>query len=159
VPILSRDIPDRMRRSGRPEDQDFGPDELLYRRYLQSHWVAGHFSDLGFRFSRESGQSVNRQRYSEPEDVLFLEGGAFDDDWGVLEFAVRDIPPRLPEQGFPAYIFFPKHVPLELNFAHSEVWCDLERRTGNYVEPPKTVKKLLRAKLSQRVFPRIVARK
>jgi hypothetical protein len=156
VPTLPREIPERLRRSGRPEDQAFGPDELLYRRYLQEHWVNGQFTGLGFRFPR---QSVNRQRYSEPEDVLFLEDGTFDDEWGVLEFAVRDIPPRLPEQGFPGFVFFPKHVPLEMNFAHSELWCDHEQRTGGYVEPGTTVKKFLRAKLSQRVFPRIPARK
>lgn len=148
-----------MYRNGRPGDQDFDPDELLYRRYLQQHWIDNHFSDLGFRFSDDSGQSVNREKYSEPEDLLFFDDGTFDDEWGVLEFAVSDIPPRLPEAGPVGFVFFPKHIPEEMNFAHSEVWCDNEERTGRYVRPNRTVKKLLRARLSQCVSIRIAARK
>jgi hypothetical protein len=148
-----------MHRRGRAEDPVFGPDELLYRRYLQAHWIGGCFSPLGFKFSDNSGQSVNRQKYSEPEDVQFLEDSTFDNDWGVLEFAVRDIPAKLPEDGTPAFAFFPRHVPEELNFAHSAVWCDREERTDGYVAPSPTVKKLLRARLSQRVTIRIEARK
>jgi hypothetical protein len=145
-----------MYRRNRPEDRVFGPDELLFRRYLQSHWIDGSFSPLGFRFAENSGQSVNRQKYSEPEDVLFL-NGTFDDEWGVLEFAVRDIPQKLSEDPAPAFVFFPKHVPEELNFAHSEVWVwsDREEGTGGYAAPSKAVRKLLRAKLSQRVTIRI----
>jgi hypothetical protein len=148
-----------MYRHGRAEDPDFSPNELLYRRYVQQHWIDGRFAPEGFRFSENSGQSVNRQKYSEPDDVLFLNDGTYDDDLGILEFAVRDIPVRLPENDSPAFVFFPKHVPEELNFGHSEVWCDKEERTGRYVEPNKVVKKLLRTKISQRVFIRIPARK
>ena len=159
MPTLARERPDRMHRRDRAEDPAFGSDELLYRRYLQAHWIGGCFSPLGFSFSEHSGQSVNRQKYSEPEDVQFFENGTFDNDWGVLEFAVRDIPPILPEDGAASFVFFPKHIPEELNFAHSEVWCDREERTGGYVRPSKTVRKLLRAKLSQRVLVRIEARR
>jgi hypothetical protein len=123
-----------MYRRGRTEDTVFGPDELLYRRYLKEHWIDGSFSNLGFKFPDDSGQSVNRQKYSEPEDVLFL-NGTFDDEMGVLEFAVRDIPQRLSVDRGPGFVFFPKHVPEELNFAHSEVWCDREERTYEYVTP------------------------
>jgi hypothetical protein len=160
VPILARERPDRMHRRGRAEDPVFSPNELLYRRYVQQHWIDGCFAPEGFRFSEGSGQSVNRQKYSEPEDVLFLDDGTYDDELGVLEFAVRGIPARLPEDGSSAaFEFFPKHVPEELNFAHSEVWCDKEERTGGYVVPNKVVRKLLRTKISQCVFIRILARK
>jgi hypothetical protein len=156
VPTLERERPERMYQRGRVEDPEFDPGELLYRRYLKEHWIDGIFSNTGFSFPK---QSVNRQKYSEPEDVLFLPDGTFDDERGVLEFAVRDIPLILPEGGGPAFVFFPKHVPEEVNFAHSEVWCDRAAKTGEYVEPNRTVKKLLRTKLSQRVFIRIPARK
>jgi len=61
-----------MYRRGRPEDQHFEPEELLFRRYLREHWLEGHFSGVGFRFPK---QSVDRGKYSEPEDVIFSEDG------------------------------------------------------------------------------------
>lgn len=146
----------------RAQDPDFGPDELLFRRYLREHWIEGCFTSAGFHFERDSGQSVNREKYSEPEDLLFVndEDDQYDDSWGVLEFLVSDIPPRLPDDGsVPAFMFFPRHVPKERNFAHSEIWCDREERTGRYIRPSPTVRKLLRTKLSQRVSIRIEARR
>ncbi len=155
MPTLARERPERMYQRGRVEDLQFDPGELLYRRYKREHWIDGTFSNTGFRFPR---QSVNRQKYSEPEDVLFLPDGTFDAEMGVLEFAVRDIPSTLQHEG-PTFVFFPKHAPLPENFSHSELWCDRAERTGEYVEPNTTVKKLLRAKLSQHVAIRIPARK
>jgi hypothetical protein len=155
VPTLARERPERMYQRGRVEDPEFDPGELLYRRYLKEHWIDGTFSNTGFSFPK---QSVNREKYSEPEDVLFLPDGTSNAEMGVLEFAVRDIPPTL-QHGGPAFLFFPKHVPIEANFSHSELWCDRAERTGEYVEPNSTVKKLLRTKLSQRVIIRIPARK
>ena len=143
-----------MYQHSRPEDQEFGLEELLYRRYLQAHWIEGHFSDIGFKFPR---QSLNRQKYSEPEDVLLSDEGTYHVGYGVLEFLVRDIPTRLQEPETRMFVFFPKHVPGALNYAHSELWCDTEQRTGSYVPPSATIKKLLRAKLSQRVSIRITA--
>jgi hypothetical protein len=143
-----------MYQRGRPEDQEFGLVELLYRRYLRDHWIEGHFSDLGFRFPR---QSLNRQKYSEPEDVLLSDEGTYHVGYGVLEFFVSDIPTRLQAPGTHVFVFFPKHVPKALNYAHSELWCDTEQQTGSYVEPSSIIKKLLRAKLSQHVSIRIIA--
>jgi len=154
---LPRERPDRMFRRGRPEDQEFGREEFLYRRYLSDHWIDGHFSDLGFKFPR---QSLNRQKYSEPEDVLLSDEGTNYEGYGVLEFLVCDIPPALQAPGTRVFVFFPKHVPRELNYAHSELWCDTEHRTGDYIEPRSSIiKKLLRTKLSQHVSIRIPASK
>ena len=155
MPTLPRERPDRMYRRGRAEDSEFRPEELLFRRYMKEHWVEGQFTPAGFKFPK---QSVNREKYSEPEDVLFAEEASFE-GWGVLQFSVSDIPPRLFANEVLAFIFFPKHVPEEDNYAHSEIWCDQEERTGEYVEPSKKFKKLFRSKLSQRVSIRIEASK
>ncbi len=144
-----------MLRNGRPEDPIFRPEELLYRRYRNDHWIDGLFSPAGFKFPK---QSVNRQKYSEPEDVVFSEDGIFD-GFGVLEFAVRDVPSSLEEEGTPVYIFFLKHIPLEDNYAHSEIWCETEQETGRYVSPSQTVRKKFRTMLSQRVTVRIPAQR
>lgn len=139
--------PDRMFRNGRPEDQDFALVEKLFRRYLQAHFIGQVFSPLGFQFHEESGQSVNRQKYGPPEDVLFSEDARYA-GCGVLSFEVRDLPASFPPEE-PRYTFFPRHLPQEDNYAHSEVWCDrLPQQTGGYVVPSSTVKKKLRAQLS-----------
>jgi hypothetical protein len=144
-----------MYRNGRPEDQVFDGAELLCRRYVQEHLINGQFSPAGFSF-KTSGPSVNRQKYSDPEDVLFLPDGTFCDECGVLEFAVWNIPARI-QGGQSAYVFSPRHVPEDLNYAHSEIWCDSEEPTGGCVEPTRAVKKKLRAILGQHAFPRIAA--
>lgn len=145
--------PGRMRRNGRPEDPAFSPLEKLFRRYTRDHYINGQFSNTGFAFT--SPQSVNRQKYSEPTDVLFSETDEFA-TWGVLSLKTADLPSSFPEDN-PQYSFFPKHVPMEDNYAHSEVWCDRIPLTGEYVRPSKPMSKLFRAVLSQRVVIEIAA--
>jgi hypothetical protein len=141
-----------MRRNGRAQDDHFEPTEKLFRRYIQVHYMNGQFSNTGFPFPK---QSVNRQKYSEATDVLFDEAERFV-GWGVLSFKVDDLPASFPPEA-PRYTFFPKHEPLEDNYAHSVVWCDRVPGTRQYVEPSPQVKKLFRASLSQRVVIEIVA--
>jgi hypothetical protein len=100
---------------------------------------------LGFAFPK---QSVNREKYSDPADVLFSATDEFE-GWGVLYFRVQDIPVAFPPDRR-QYTFFPKHVPEDEMYPHSEVWCDRLPQTGEYVEPSPGVKKLFRAFLSQR---------
>jgi hypothetical protein len=142
-----------MHRSGRPEDQAFEATEKLFRRYTRAHYINGQFSNTGFAL--DSPQSVNREKYSELTDVLFSEADEFL-NWGVLSFKVEDLPSSFPSDD-PRYTFFPKHIPMEDNFAHSEVWCDKVPRTGSYVKPSKSARKLFRALLSQRVVVEILA--
>jgi hypothetical protein len=102
-------------------------------------------------------QSLNRSAFSIPTDVLFSKANEFQ-DWGVLSFKVTDLPEKFPAD-IPEYDFFPKHVPLEDNYSHTEVWCDgCLHPTGDYVTPGKGVKKLLRAHLSQRLTKEIEAK-
>lgn len=140
------ELPDRLKRNGRAEDQAFEPGERLFRRYKREHYVERQFSNLGFAFPR---QSINRSKYSEPADVLFSLTDAFQ-GWGVLVFTVEHLPPEFPIEE-PAYTFFACHVPEEDNYSHTEVWCDRLPRTGNYTVPTRPVRKLFRTWLSQRV--------
>lgn len=146
------DIPERLKRAGRPEDPEFLPEERLFRRYRRQDYIENQFSGLGFAFPR---QSVNREKYSGPADVLFSPTGAFE-GWGVVYFRVRDLPTDFPPDTR-HYTFFMKHVPEENMYPHSEVWCDRMARSGEYVEPSSGVKKLFRALLSQRVVIEIQA--
>jgi hypothetical protein len=142
------EVPERLKRNGRGEDQNFEPDERLFRRYRQEDFQGGQFSSVGLSFS--SPQSVNREKYSEPADVLISDGDVYR-RWGVLAFAVRDLPPQFPPEQ-PKYSFFPKHTPEENNYAHTEIWCDTLPPSGGYRKPTSDqIKKLFRAFMSQRV--------
>jgi hypothetical protein len=146
------ELPDRLRRNGRPEDQEFLPGERLFRRYRREDYLDNQFSGLGFAFPK---QSVNREKYSNPADVLFSATDEFE-GWGVLYFRVQDLPLEFPPDNR-QYTFFAKHVPKEEMYPHSEIWCDRLPVTGEYVEPSKGVKKLFRAFLSQRAEVEIEA--
>lgn len=95
-------------------------------------------------------QSVNRGRFSEPIDVLFSEDGRFD-GLGVIRFQVGEIPPEIAQPDGPAFIFFPKHMPEDDNYAHSEIWCDHKPATGGYRRPGRTVSGLFREKLCSKL--------
>ena|SRR2546425_1978196 len=142
-----------MRRNGRTEDQAFHATEKLFRRYIRVHYINGQFSNTGFAFN--TPQSVNRQKYSEPADAVFSETDEFA-DWGVLSFKVEDLPASFPPEN-PRYTFFPKHVPMEDNYSHSEVWCDSVPVTGRYIKPSSGTRKLFRTVLSQSIVVEIVA--
>jgi hypothetical protein len=147
------ELPDRLKRNGRPEDQEFLPPELLFRRYRREDYLGNQFSSLGFAFPK---QSVNREKYSVPADVLFSRTDEFE-GWGVLRFRVQDLPAAFPPSN-PQYAFFPSHVPEDEMYPHSEIWCDRLPRTGEYVEPSsKGVRKLFRAFMSQRARVEIEA--
>lgn len=128
------------------------PEERLFRRYRREDYLDNQFSGLGFAFPK---QSVNREKYSEPSDVLFSTTDEFE-GWGVLYFRVQDLPIEFPPHNG-RYTLFPKHTPEDEMYPHSEVWCDALPVTGQYVEPSKGVKKLFRAFLSQRVEVEIEA--
>jgi hypothetical protein len=149
---LPRKRPERMNRNGRPADQEFRPEELLYRRYIQEHFENGKIVDAHFSFP----PSTNRQKFSEPEDVLFSEDGRFD-SCGVLEFETVAIPVEVEDDQGTIFVFFPRHVPEETNYSHAEVWCERAQQRGNQALPSSTAKKKFRAKLSQHVKVRIQA--
>lgn len=142
-----------MRSNGRAEDPEFMAAEKLFRRYRQEHYVDGTLSGVALRLREPL--SLNREKYSEAEDVLFSPIDEFA-GWGVFSVRVQDIPVVLPDEG-PQYRFAPKHVPLDENYSHSEIWCDRMEPTGRYVEPNPSVRKLFRTIISQRATREIQA--
>jgi hypothetical protein len=142
-----------MKRNGRPEDPVFGGSEKLFRRYKSEHIVNGSFTGVGLSF--KNAPSLNRENYSEPKDVLFSETDEFA-NWGVVSFRVQEIPSPLPPDN-PRYNVSPKHIPLEDNYAHTEVHCEGIPAAG-YVEPTPAIRKFLRATLGQRIRVEIESR-
>ena len=134
--------------AGRPIVTTFPPAELLYIRYLGLHWVDGQLDHTAIPFPRVKKTSVNRGSLSEPEDVLFSETNAYA-HWGVLRFFVNEIPTLVETLGAPTYLFWTKHVPLELNYSHTELWSKRAEGTEDFREPSAAIKTLFRIRLAQ----------
>jgi hypothetical protein len=153
VPIYSSDLSEynqRVYRNERDTDQEFGTEEFLYRRFPKSSLVNnGWPTPLTFTLEEKSGVSVNRSRYSLPQDVLEPDccNGNHRPGMVVLEFQVRDLPERIATDGR-EYLFVPKHVPYECCYAHSEIWCNTSGDINQANEKPsKTIRNLFRARL------------
>jgi hypothetical protein len=146
-----------MYRRDRPAVEEFRPTEQLYRRYRREELVNGMIVAAALKFPQPgaaSGQSVNRSRFSRAKDALwFPDEDTRYDGWGVFQFPVACLPAELVcNDTHRQFTFFPKHVPLTKNYAHSEVWCDtLPRSNSEYVRPTSLVRKELRAIISQNI--------
>ena len=140
--------PERMYWAGRSIIAEFAPDEQLYIRYLGLHWVDGQLDHTGVPFPRMDRTSVNRGSLSEPEDDLFSPTGEYA-SMGVLEFLVKEIPSSLQAPDIPSYIFWPKHVPLDLNYSHSEIWSKRSESDEEFRKPSPSVKTIFRIRLAQ----------
>lgn len=136
-----------MYRRDRPVVPEFDGNESLYLRYSREHFVEGQLAPAAIRFPKTS---VNRGSLSEAEDVLFSREGAYN-GLGAVELKVSDMPGRVSQEQGPTYLFFMQHVPLDENYAHSEIWSDQEPGTGTYRAPSKTVKLKFRVSLCQRI--------
>lgn len=136
-----------MLRNGRSPIADFEAHELLYLRYGADEFVDGQLDPAAIRFPK---QSVNRGSLSEPEDVLFDEGGRYD-GLGVVDFRVEDIPPQVVGDQDSIFNFSMHHVPLELNYAHSEIWSVRSGEAGECKKPSPSVKLKFRIQLAQRI--------
>jgi len=154
MPISPRERPFRMMRSGRAEDQDFSPSELMYRRYLQDDFEGESFRPARFSFP----PSLNRQRYSEPEDVIFSETGEFD-DCGVLECSVEQLSVRLLDDRNVEYGFVPVHRPEENNYSHSEIWAKSSQSNAPTPQPSKVARKMYRTFASKLLKVKIEAKR
>ena len=133
----------------------FRASELLYRRFRRAQIVKGEVVAASLQFpttGSNTGQSVNRSEFSKAKDALW-----YDDTeeryegWGVFQFPVSCLPSAetCPDTTR-VYRFFSKHVPLDKNYAHSEVWCDTIPATNiAYVRPSAKVRKQLRTIISQ----------
>jgi hypothetical protein len=134
---LARERPERMKRQGRPIDPEFLPTEKLFRRYQSTHIIGGAFTGVGLSF--DDAPSVNRAKYSEAGDVLFSEAEEEFAGWGVLSWESQQIPTPLPEPPEqPRFNIRSMHVPLENNYAHSELHC-ARLDSEEYCEPDRGI--------------------
>lgn len=133
------EIPSRLLRQGREPDPNFLPSERLFRRSRPSALDDDPLFEAVITFP---DPSVNREKYSLPEDVILGYPG-----FRVFTFRVQDIPRSLDEGGR-AFTFGVEHVPEDDNYAHSEVrtYCDGERISK---KPPKTVRTKFRLQLAK----------
>ncbi len=112
------EIPSGMLRKGRPRDPHFEPDEFLFRRVHPDYW---HERLVDRAAIGLPDMSVGRGKYGYPE-WLRVEGLEFR-DWAVVGFQVKDLEGELLHQGIEKWTFEARHVPLEENYPHSEVWA------------------------------------
>jgi hypothetical protein len=119
------EIPEEMKRNGRSRIKEFDPDEYLDRRVEPEQW---NEADIDIDAIELPDMSVNRSSLGPPQWVRLEEERC--KDWAVVGFKVKDIPTDLMHLGIDLYTFGPMHVPLELNYPHSEVRCYLN---GNHI--------------------------
>lgn len=138
--------PDRLFRNGRFNDAGFLPEERLYFRIRKDYVFDGEKIDV--TQIRSPDFSVNREKYSLPEDVLIDVSAP---DFHIACFQVSDIPLSLePSGGGAFYEFRAEHDPDDTlgkeNYAHSEVRSFKNQRTRTIksfdrkVNLPKSVK-------------------
>ncbi len=125
--------------SGQVPDPEFEASERLFRRIHPDHFVSGILTDAFLPFP---SFSVNREKYSRPDDIL-REHPQF----GIAAFAVGDIPQKLDAEPGQVFEFGVEHVPLPDNYAHSEVHSYL---AGTKAKPPRIVRKRFRDLLRRR---------
>lgn len=114
------DFPEAMWKNARQADQRFDDTEILYRRVSPESWEDGG-ADITVDAIELPDMSVMRSKFSHPEWARFNgEDYAFA-DWGVVGFAVEDIPPGFLDNGVFNYTFKPHHAPLRKNYPHAEV--------------------------------------
>ncbi|MCF8079573.1 MAG: hypothetical protein K9K88_09860 [Desulfobacterales bacterium] len=115
--MAKRRFPKRLETGNRPIDPDFNTEERLFQRFNALLEVNGAFYPNSIRFPEFS---VNREKYSRPEDVLLPDF----DDLGIAAYRVGDIPGPLKTPGGgtnTTYTFGPVHDPIPGNYSHSEV--------------------------------------
>ncbi len=144
-----RNIPERLKQNNRPAIQQFDPQERLFHRFNKLTQEGGHFYPASIGFPEFS---VNRERFSEPEDVLLPDFF----NWGIAAFKKEDIPGAFvignENSNETVYDFIVFHVPEEENYSHSEVRTlvngvySKKKRIRN-----KDVKRYFRFKLSERL--------
>lgn len=110
------ELPESMLQKDRVPDQNFAPEEHLYRRVRPDDWDDEEIELDAIDFP---DMSVTRQKYGKPDSARWV--GADYLDWGVIGFQVRDIPREIPFQGAVIYRMRPVHRPNKRNYPHSEV--------------------------------------
>ena len=145
---MKSDRPQRMFQGSRGIDSNFASDELLYRRccpYEILNSVRLDPNAISF-----PDWSVNRQKYSEPEDVRTPSGSLYL-CCAVAGFTVSDIPSKIDPDI--VFNFIVEHKPEPDNYAHSELVTYKNGVSGKEIKNFKisnTVKKTFRLSLSDK---------
>lgn len=151
MPDYPEDYPDRLRINGRECDDIFNPTEKLYIR-LRSVDPRTDRPDFGDIHC--PGQSVNREKYSEPEDVLWR-NSEFLSQYGFGYFTVAQVPEKILDGKGREVFFHVVHDPvfesdIELeNYSHSEV------RASNETGRAKSVSGLIKTVFRQTIAEQI----
>ncbi|MEW6236937.1 MAG: hypothetical protein AB1656_16255 [Candidatus Omnitrophota bacterium] len=140
---MNSSIPDMpMESSSTPliPDQNFEPFERLFWRIDEIKEERIDFTSIRFPVF-----SVNREKYSKPEDVLrpsWL-------NWGIAAFYVKDIRmiSMTPENSLYEYSYNVFHNPLIDNYAHSEVRTLKNGVYNSKLKTPNSVKLRFRMQL------------
>ena len=135
--------------SGRTPDDGFERDERLYRRFDPNRFlIDGILSPLAFSFPR---QSVNRGKYSAPEDVLHPDccGSTVLTGWRIAMLLVGDVPRHLKSGDGREFLFFLRHAPLTSCYAHSEMRCNSGGRNIEASEEPRHLRRSAKSSGSQ----------
>jgi hypothetical protein len=148
--------PIRMWRRGREIDPEFEPSEPLYSRCTKDQledWD-GNFTDVFSSLSvRFPDFSVNRGKYSEPEDVLIPSVGQPPDIYaqmGIVKFTVGTARWEHQPKASPIkYEMRVEHNPDDHNYSHSEVKTYKDGKYDNGADISKTIKKAYRARLAR----------
>jgi hypothetical protein len=119
-----------MLQNNREADQNFEPEEELFIRFKIIH------EDKLIPIEIKSvNQSINRSKHGcQPEWVLL----PCYKNWGYGAFKVRDIPTFMTTSAGVRYNFQVDHVPLELNYCHSEIHVYKDRQLQNRINNAKT---------------------
>jgi hypothetical protein len=157
-PSLTSEItsqPKPMHRDGQAAIEAFDADEFLYRRYSKDQIVEGHVVPQTVSFPKPS---FNRSRFSRPEDVLHVDccGGKLPlPGLGVLEGRVGDFRKSAESGDNRIFTLYPKHVPNETCYAHSELLCATS--DSEDAKPSQSAKEKLRIIVSRALSVKIEA--
>lgn len=145
-----------MARDGRSAVREFEAGELLYRRFLDEHYVDGFLTRAHFSFpepnSETGGPSFARSRFCKPEHVAHANcgGKAPAGQWGILQCSATDPPSPIGCADERVFEFAAAHVPRDSCYAHSEIWCR-PQDTEAPSRPPKNVREKFRLALSKKL--------
>ena len=150
-----RERPLPLSKSDVTPNEDFSPEELLYRRVRSCDLVGGELSptslnSLSFSAGIGGAPSVLRSRISEPSDALHPDccGGRELSGYLVYSMQVQQIPGRIDSDGGDAYVFYPVHRPEPACGAHSVIASSLAGDAeSKYAVPPRNVRNKLRSQL------------
>ncbi|NJK89157.1 MAG: hypothetical protein HC923_06945 [Myxococcales bacterium] len=141
--------------------EHFEDSELLFHRVKNVTLDGRNVPPTEIGYPGSNGMSVNRERFSLPEDVLWPDCST----WGIAALSCADIRSVMEESGDGRrrFTLAPRHDPLEAsmeldqreNYAHSLI-ITLEDGRHDHTPPTNSVKKKIRFEIAR--FLRVLKR-